>query len=352
MMSSVEYSVCRNDLPVDDRQIRRRLILFLLVGGCVLLGLVFPFPVGGRMWSHLFDLAHAPVFCLLLVVSAGLLDPGSIGLSPRFVKVRKLTAGETMVLAGGCLLLGCLGEFLQIFVGRSPSASDLAANAAGVLTGVLWMRSCRAIGGQRLLLVSAALIVLVSAMVRPALGVWGAIQQASDFPVLASFERPVDLGAWAEIGSSMQRTAEWSSDGTHSLSVNLFPGRFSGVNMIWPMGDWRGYDRLSWDIRNTSTTSVRLTMKINDRQHAREGFDPQDRFEFSFVVAPTAVHSLSVDLNDVFTAPNTRTMCMDQIAAVELFAVNLQQSHTLMLDHMRLAKVENSTTSEPNAALE
>ncbi len=320
------------------RTLRGRRWMLVLVSASVLLGLVCPFPLVGRLWSEMFDLAHAPVFCLLLTACAGLIDPASIGLSPRYVQLRKVAAGDTMVLAGGCLLLGCTGELLQIFAGRSPSAVDLTADGAGILSGIFWMRSRRVIGCGRLLLTLAASTVLASAMARPALGIWGAMQQRSDFPMLASFERRNELGAWAENRSTIQRTTKWASDGTHSLRLDLFPGGFSGISMIWPVSDWRCYDRLNWDIRNTKAIPLKLTVKIYDLCHTRGGFDPTDRFELGFVVPPGAVHTLSLDLSAVSLAPQTRPMRMDQIAGVELFTAQLKESHTVMLDNMRLVK--------------
>ena len=94
------------------RTLRGRKWMLVLVGASTLLGLVYPFPLMGRLWSQIFDLAHAPVFFLLLTACAGLVDPLSIGLSPRFVQLRKLAEREIMLMAVGCLLLGCAGEFL------------------------------------------------------------------------------------------------------------------------------------------------------------------------------------------------------------------------------------------------
>lgn len=337
-MTPPENPIVRGDGSAHARAMRGRIFLMALVGGAALLGLVFPFPLVGRLWSQIFDLAHAPVFCLLLIACAGLIDPASIGLPPRFVHLREVGAAETVLLAGGCLLLGGIGELLQVFAQRSPGAADLAANGAGVLSGVLWIRSRSASGRGRLLLTLTSLTVLVSAMVRPTMGIWGAVQQRSDFPLLASFERRSDLGVWAEQRSTIQRTREWATDGTHSLRLKMFPGGFTGVNMIWPVQDWRGYDRLNWDIHNTKETPLRLTLKIYDLRHTHGGFDPADRFEMRFLVPPTAVHSLSVDLSAVLAAPETRSTNMAEIAGVELFTARLRETHTVMLDNMRLVK--------------
>ena len=315
---------------------RARMLTVTLVGVGMLIALVFPFPVGGRLWSALFDLAHAPAFCLLLLAVVGFIDPPAIGLPQRLVTLRSVRSGEIMVLAGGCLFLGCVGEFLQAFAGRSPGVGDLLANAAGVVTAVLWIRSHHTSGSRRTLMIAAAALVLLSATYRPMQEIWGALQQRSDFPLLASFERSSDLQAWVEADSVMERTSEWASEGEYSLRVDLFPGQFSGVNMIWPVQDWRGYDQLHVDFRNLGQSPMPLVLKIHDRQHVHGGFVPADRFESEIVIPPDGVHVLSVDLSDVAIAPETRAMNMSQISGVEFFAADLRKSATVFLDNMRL----------------
>lgn len=317
---------------------RGRWLMAAALAGCMLLGLVIPFPVGGRLWSQLFDLAHAPAFCFLLLAVAGFIDPGSIGLSGRFGVLRTIGTAETMVLAGGCLLLGCLGEFLQAFAGRSPGVADLIANAAGVVSGVFWMRGCRANGLRRNLLKTAALLILLAAALRPAAGIRGAVLQRADFPLLASFERQCDLGAWAENRSSMQRTTEWVSEGTCSLKVDLIPGSYSGVDMIWPLRDWRGYDELRWDLQNPGPTPIVMLLKIFDRLHRDGGFEPSDRFETIVKIPPGGRYELIIDLQQVADAPENRTMNLAQVDGVELFAIDLPDARTVYLDNMRLVK--------------
>ncbi|MCH2201573.1 MAG: hypothetical protein MK102_06370 [Fuerstiella sp.] len=329
---------------------RGRIWLVPLIAVCVLVGLVFPFPFTGWLWSELFDLGHAPIFCALLLAFAGFLDPCSIGLSARYGQLHCVATAETMLLSGGCLLLGCMGEFLQTFVGRSPAVGDLVSNAAGVLSGVLWMRSRVATGVRQKLLVIVAFMILAMVTLKPALGVWGAVVQKQDFPLLASFERSVDLGAWTELQSTMGRTSEWASHGEHSLQLDLYPGRVSGIMMIWPTMDWRGYDLFTWDIHNMTSASVDLTLKIYDHPHLNRRFDSADHYEMHFEVPPTTVHSLSVKLADIAVAPELRSMNMGQIALVELVAANLSAAHTVLLDNMRLRIDESSVVDTPAAS--
>jgi hypothetical protein len=331
-------------LPLPDatpqkdpaRAVRGRFCLLAVLALFVLTGLVFPFPVGGRLWSELFDLAHAPIFCVLLLIVAGLLDPSSIGLSTQAFRIRSVQSGELMFLAGTCLMLGCLGEFLQAFVGRSPSMKDLAANAAGVASGTLWVFCQRRQGIRRVLFGGFAFLTLVLALVRPVSGIYAAIQQNAEFPLLASFERANELQIWEAVNARVDRTAEWASDGQYALQVDIFPGEFSGVVMTWPVPDWRGYEWLSCEVQTPGPETVALTLKLYDKEHITNGFGPADRFEATIEVSPGELQTLRFRLSDVADAPELRPMNLRQIAGVELFVVQPRQAVTLFVDNIRL----------------
>ena len=58
----------------DIAVFRGRLFLLVAVVGLVIAGLTIPFQLNGRLWSELFNLAHAPVFCGLALLIAGIRD--------------------------------------------------------------------------------------------------------------------------------------------------------------------------------------------------------------------------------------------------------------------------------------
>lgn len=323
--------------PDGDRALLRgRLQQLLLVGGVVLLGLICPFPFGGHLWTRVFDLAHAPVFFFMVLAAAGFVDPGSVGLSQQYGRLRAVRTLEIIRISGGCFLVGCLGEFLQAFSGRSPSAGDLIANGAGVASGSLWLCSRQVVGRRRVWSVIAVFGLLACATIGPVFGIWGAIQQQIDFPMLASFERSSDLRAWHGQNARISRTADWASAGQYSLQVDLSPGRFSGANLIWPVRDWSDYDRLRWDMHNPATTPISVTVMIYDVFHMFQAYQSADRFHATVEIPPASLYELSIDLTDVATAPEMRTMEMNKITAVELVVEDLPTSRILYLDNMRL----------------
>ncbi len=316
--------------------LRRRLVLVLTAGAVVLAGLVFPFPVDGRLWNSLFDLAHAPVFCALVLVIAGILDPTSIGLPASLVRVAVVRPVEAVFIAGICLGLGLAGEVLQGLAGRSPSVHDVAANAAGAAAAVLWITAVRSGPAFRRILKAAAGGVLLVALIRPAVGIRGALRQRADFPCLASFERSDELDAWEPVDARLQRTDQTATHGTYALQVDLLPGEFSGALMVWPMPDWRGFSWFCCDVQTNGDAAVPLTVKVFDRPHERSGHDPDDRFETTVEVQPGGFQQIRLSLEKIREAPRTRSMRLDQIAGVELFTTEPDRPVRLFVDHVRL----------------
>ncbi len=320
----------------DDHSVVGRIAVVVLLATLTLIGLVFPFPVDGRIWNEVFDLAHAPAFCFLLLTVAAFVDPASVGFSAQAYRLRRIQSGELMVLAGACLMLGFLGEFLQAFVGRSPSFGDLAANAAGVGSATLWVHSRRRRGALRNLFAGVAILILGLAVARPVLGIRGAVQQWTEFPLLASFERPNELQIWETDNARISQTSEWVSDGHSALQVELFPGECSGAAMSWPVPDWKGYEWFSCDVKTLGTESVELVIKLHDQQHANNGFEPEDRFERVVEVRPGDFRTIRIRLSDVADAPATRSLNLEQIAGIELFVEQPLHAMTLIVDNIRL----------------
>ena len=181
-----------------------RVCLITLVGICVFLALIFPFPVGGRLWSELFNLAHAPVFCGLVLLVSGFLDPSSVGIS-RFTVLRPVRLGEVLLIACGCLALGLVGELLQAAAGRSPSLKDVLANTAGVVSALLWIASCRTDGILPSVLTFGCVLVLALGVVRPISGIIGAIRQRAEVRVPESFERDDEPEVWQPNNAELNR---------------------------------------------------------------------------------------------------------------------------------------------------
>ncbi|MEZ6127175.1 MAG: hypothetical protein R3C59_00670 [Planctomycetaceae bacterium] len=319
----------------------RRLVVgrLMLVAGLLAtigFGLVFPFPWEGRLSGELFDLAHAPVFCMALIGLIGFLDPPAAGLPDRLPVILKMTFWRVAALTALLMSVGLVGEYLQKFSGRSPSWSDVAANSAGLLAGLFWVASRAVHGIARHLLAGMVALLLVSVSLNSVANVRECIRQTQSFPLLASFERPRELGAWVARRASFTQSTAWSSDGQSSLLVQLKPGQVSGVAMVWLPRDWSNLKTLRMELHNPDDQPLTVFIKLFDYQHTQNGYDHHDRFHVEVTVAAGETHAVAIDLNDVRSAPADRDMDMQQIWAIEIFAWNLSTAHSFHVDDLRL----------------
>ncbi len=313
-----------------------RLRLAVLALAVIGIGLIFPFPVEGRLWGNIFNLAHAPAFFCTLLAIVGLLDPSAVGLPKRLAIVIPMTIGRTAVVAVLLTVLGLVGEFLQYFAGRNPSLKDVAANSAGLLAAFVWVSGGTTIGVKRFLagLISVLLITVASS--GPLMNVWDCVQQLRQMPLLASFERALELGSWRARDATMTLSTEWSTHGKTSLQVDLHPARYPGVSFFWPNADWQGYQTFAVDLRNPTDRPLNLIIKVQDREHRLSGKDPRDRFRRHVLLEPGQVQNVTIATSEIRRAPENRSMRMDQISLVQVFTSNLKDHTIFFVDNLRL----------------
>ncbi len=316
----------------------RRLLLVAGVVVFVALGLVLPIPLDGRLWGNLFDLAHAPVFCAMLLGVVGAFDPLAIGLPNRLPTVVAMTRPRVLSTAAVLMGVGGVGEFLQKFAGRSPDLSDVAANGAGLFAGLIWIASRTKSGWLRFWLVMVFGFILLAASFNPVLEAWDTMQQDQTFPMLASFERSRETGAWLPHNATIERSASWSADGQYSAKITLTGGEYPGVVMDWFPADWRGYRSLKMEFYNSGDSELQLIVKLFDAPHEQTGFAPDDRFHRSVVLPPESHVSVEILLSDVKDSPASRQMQLSEMSTIEIFSPVPQPARIFFLDHLRLEK--------------
>lgn len=324
------------DMSSIRQTVIQRTVWAAVLMGVMAFGLVFPFPFEGRPSGELFDLAHGPVFCLVLICCVAFLDPAAAGLSARWTVILPMTFRRVLAMALGLAAVGIAGEFLQKFTGRNASWSDVAANSVGLLAGVLWIRSRAVTGTARAVLVASAVMAIVLISVKPARNLLDCYQQYRSFPQLASFERSRELGSFHGTRATLRRSEEWSSAGDWSLKMQLRPARFSGAAMIWFPRDWSHTSALQLDLHNPAEDAVTVFVKVFDHQHTLTGYNHRDRFLRSFVVEANASQAVHIDMQDILTAPEDRQMDLNNVWALEIFVADVSSPQVLFVDHLRL----------------
>jgi len=316
----------------------RRLVLVALLGVGLAVVLVYPFSMNSRVWSELFNLAHAPSFFAAFLLLAGILDPSCIGLPDSWHRLCVLGTSRLILLAGALAIIGIICELLQGLVGRSPGVGDVLANGCGLLAALFWCLSRstkRRVVQTRLTLIAAGLLLLPSWS--PFAELYDCFLQQRAFPILASFERPREIHTWLARQATIERTTEWSSHGAASMKVHGRSGAvYPGANFQWPIMDWRGFETLEFDLLNPSEKPLRLEINVWDVAHASSGYAPADRFHTSIVLIPGEPTAVQIQLAEVRDAPHTRHMDLSRICSLNLFTVRPEVEVVFLVDHIRL----------------
>ncbi len=318
-----------------EHSFRLRAIGLLLTGLMILL--VFPFPFHGRLWRAVFDLAHGPAFFLTVVLCVFAFDPAKLGFRNSSALIQ-LNIPRFFILAALLFFVGVFGELGQALVRRHPSIQDAAANAAGVLAGGL---VCGAAAVRlvwlRLIVILAGLCILVLPEIGPLRELREHFTQQQQFPLIASFERQEERGAWEPHGATAARSSDWATDGRYSLRIRSLNGQiYPGASMLYFPGDWTGFGSVEFSVRNRADRPMVLGVRIVDRLHEERGYIPDDRFHVDVPLKPGEVRTLRWTLEEVKNAPRERKTDLDDLTQINVFSVDLQDNVDFEIDAIRL----------------
>lgn len=330
--------------PIADSGLHSELPLHrlmpLLLGGLVMLfGLVFPFPMSGRYWNAIFDLAHAPAFFLLFLLIVGVLDPALPGFSKGRPALLSLPPGRLILLSGLLFFGGVACEVAQKFVHRHPSVGDIIANSVGLLAGMIYClsRQCATSVSRATGLILTMLVMIVPG-IAPMQELVECLRQRREFPLLGSFERSRELSAWIAHGARYRISNDWSSHGSSSLQIESSGAHDPGALMVWPIPDWSQYSSLELTVFNPDQNAVVVGVTISDAEHAKSLWEHSDRFNWSMELGPNEVKLVSIDLKEAAVAPASRRMDMTRISNLNIYLQNPSADATFYVDGVQLLK--------------
>ena len=317
----------------------RRLLILVMGGLGLLTGLVFPFPMNGRYWNTVFDLAHAPAFFLIFLLAAGFFDPTSIGFSGSSRALLHLTPRRLLLISGLLFLGGVTCEVAQKFVDRHPSTDDIIANSVGLMAGTLYCLSLRTRHRwYRLIGIPLATLILIHPSITHLQELVECVRQRQEFPLLASFERSLELAAWTPHGATATLDSAWASLGSQSMRIESYSDHHPGAVMVWPVPDWSDYSSLRFDLFNPETREVTVGITISDEDHVKHLWEPSDRFNWSVELLPMEVKSIVIRLEDVASSPETRAMDLSRVSNLNIFMQNSSPGSKLYVDGILLLK--------------
>jgi VanZ family protein len=201
----------------------------------------------------LFDLFHLPVFALVALCVAALLPT-------RLPVQRRAALAFALAVA-----FGAATEIAQGRLGRHPSLTDLALDAAGAGAAALWLLWQPNFSRRRL--VALALILLAALLVAfapPAVLTLGQARHQARFPEIGAFSEPSSRRVWRAQGKA---SLVWEQPGqageSAALRVRIERGIYGGVS-YWPgRQDWRKRESLVLEIDNPGPPFL-LGLRIDD----------------------------------------------------------------------------------------
>lgn len=315
------------DLP-DRKKTVDRVVLVLFGAG--VLGMLLP---GMNAGSHqLRSLAEISIAGHMMVFFLGAYLVYAF--APRLSSHSFLF--QALVLLSAALGAGFLIEGLQTLIpGRTPSATDIAANIAGVMV-FLSLKNFRSISKQ--LLFHMTTVFITAFLLQPLFkAVADELVAYRQFPLLAGFETPFEAGRFIRGTGRFDVSDDYAFYGKNSLRVRMGTQTYSGIAMEYMPGNWRGHTQLQFAVYNPQEKKLTLHTRIHDTQHAKSGrMIYADRFNRTFSLLPGEWTLIMIPLAQIKNAPKTRKMDMGQITNLGFFVAREAEPVTLYIDDIRL----------------
>ena len=298
----------------------------LIAAGSVLLFLGGPDYYSSRTFRHFWDLGHIIYFALLALLL----------LRWRFI-ARMSLAGQWTVILVVTLLLGVSIELLQHGTVRTPEIGDVLRDFTGSLIVLVFgfpgpaLRPASVRNSLRIF-VLALLLVQLWPLTRSLIDEAIARHQ---FPILSELETPFEIDRWAGNAGLSVRTMPQISRGK-LLEVSLTTDQYSGAALKHFDGDWTSFNTLKFSLYNPDASTLMVTCRIHDLQHADGNEEYEDRFNRSHLLMQGWNH-IEIDLNEVRESPANRHMDMSRIRGFGLFATSLHARRKIYLDNVSLS---------------
>lgn len=307
----------------------RQSFLVLFAIGCAFLMFVGgPDLVHARSFKRAWDLGHIAAFAVWsLLLWRGWPRLATLGWLSQMMVVILLATG-----VGGAV------EIAQGAVGRYPGWADVEHDILGSLLAIFFLFPSRLrlpLGWRRLAQVAILgwLLLALVPLARALVDEWNMFRA---FPVLADFEAPFERERWSgNARLSIDHTI--AASGRASLCIDLNTAQYSGANLNYFPGDWRGWRWIAFCVYNPGPRPIRLVCKINDQRHDVSGYRYADRFNQTCEVYP-GWNRIRIPLEAVASAPQGRRMDLSRITDFNLFAVKLPEPRRVYLDRIVLER--------------
>jgi hypothetical protein len=309
---------------------RKTLAILLLCVG-ILISLLTPLPISGRLTDEVTNLAHAPLFATITLGALLLLRRRFSGSVPTSV-----------VLSVACIafLFGVMIELAQSFSGRSPAMEDAISNGYGVIAGLIAFWALAATGVNRwlsIMLLLIALVVLGYAIRTPGMRIFDFFLARWSFPALASFESSREFDRFYFHGCEPSLTRKDATDGEFAIELSLSNEQRNPGMLLLDFGrDWSAVESLELDVvLDASYPEENLAFRIS----VIDGEPPrgkQNQFSRDIQLTPGQPQHVSISRQELLEGPETRQLNLSQIEVITLHALSPVEPTKIRIDAIKV----------------
>ncbi|MBD3317745.1 MAG: hypothetical protein GF344_18310 [Chitinivibrionales bacterium] len=284
-----------------------------------------------EFWSALQNYGHVPLFAVL-TVSLFHFWRNTIQVPRTFLYP---------IAFGSAMILGLLSEIAQVTGPRDAELSDLLRDGLGSAGALALMfshdRILKLSRTIRFLALLTGVVLLLAPLTRVIVAAVTLTHRNKNFPTICSFESLLEMRGLSVDNAYAERVPpppRWKKASGRSVAAITFHNADDWPRFGWPnpYPDWRGSDTLTFEVWSDIDSSRPIFVRINDLDHNHAS---TDRFGRRIEITPGAT-TVSIPLQSVAQAPQGRTMRMDRIADLTVFAERNAEEFMLYFDNFRL----------------
>ncbi len=272
-----------------------------------------------ELWNllHLFGFFIAWVFLLNLVPQ----------FAPKNLKRLGLVVLVTVVVSGAI-------EFVQHYIGRSASVKDIGLNLAGTLVALIIVIFTKKYLRPWQPVVIGFLLVTILGLLWPSTKIFiDELYIAKNFPVLSDFSSPYELSRWEQWKAKYKLQG---GEGKKVLHVTFEKdARYSIVALNSFGHEWIKYKQLVFLVHNPGSNAFTTYIRVHDRKHSESNDAYRDRYNREEKIQSGATE-ISIELLDIYKAPEGRRMNINEIESIMMFTLNLEEQRELIIEKIFL----------------